>query len=117
MTLFTRLEHRCFFGGPATMPISSQSCFGRSAEFQRKLERDFYANHSQRHPPKNRIGLVAREEQFMKELRQERNTKGFSEAFLTRRRFPIVEVETEDSGGSEEVPEAASSPAASSPVF
>ena len=75
------------------MPTCGESTFGRSMEYQQRLERTFYAEYSKRHPPKHRVSLVEREGQFMKTLRGERDTKGFSEGFLERRRFPIKPVE------------------------
>jgi hypothetical protein len=75
------------------MPTCGECTFSVSTEHEHKTLRQFYANYSKQHPPKNRIGLVAREEQFMQDMRLERNTKGFSEGFATRRRFPITTLE------------------------
>lgn len=68
-----------------------ESTFGESTEYQVRKERAFYADWSRRHPPKNRVGLLAQEEMRMQKLRSERSTFGFSEGFTPRRRFPINE--------------------------
>ena len=79
------------------MPTAGESTFGHSTQYQEAMARSFYSAYSKRHPPKHRVGLLAREEAFMEQLRQTRNTKGFSEAFPTRRRFPIIATEPDDS--------------------
>lgn len=77
------------------MPTMGESTFGASTEYQQKSERAFYAQWSKRHPPKNRVSLLEQEELRMKQLRKERNAVGFSESFLSRRRFPIKHDESE----------------------
>ena len=63
---------------------------GASTEHKKMHAREFYAERSRWHPPKNRVPLLQRETDFMVRLREERNANGYSEAFSPRRRFPIV---------------------------
>lgn len=85
------------------MPTCATCVFGSSTEVQQRRERAFYASYSSHHPPKRREGLLEREERFMRELRHERSTKGHSEGFATRRRFPIVSADDDGAKGSESI--------------
>ena len=78
------------------MPTMGESTFGASTEYQQKSERAFYAEWSKRHPPKNRVSLLEQEELRMKQLCARREEAvGFSESFLSRRRFPIKHDESQ----------------------
>ena len=71
------------------MPTCANS-FGQSTRAKQAAERAYYARWSENHPPKERISLVDRFNELMEQKRFDRETKGFSEDFLTRRRFPVL---------------------------
>lgn len=75
-----------------------------STEYKTSSDRNFYKQYSHRHPPKARVPLIEREELFMAKLREERDTKGYSEAFSARRRFPIKPPAPEESDVASQAP-------------
>lgn len=78
------------------MPTCANS-FGTLTKQKQEQEIEYYKNYSQNiSRSKDFTTLVQREEAFMKKLRNERRTKGFSEGFPERRKFPKDAVPADD---------------------
>ena len=107
------------------MPNCAVSFMHPNPKLAASAEREFYKSYSARHRPKEYKSLLRREEENMASLRFERNTKGFSEGFPTRRLFPVLHIEPEpemeytddEAGGapSSSTPATPATPATSSP--
>ena len=81
----------CSAGCPPLHTPQFGHSFGVSTESKNRKTREFYKEYSRKHPPKNHISLLQRENDRMASLREQRSGRGYSEKFLSRRHFPIVD--------------------------